>query len=58
MKMNKEQIEDRLNGLIEEIIDAERQVQATEGMYRTSARQDYQETRKRVMDTLIEIYVG
>lgn len=58
MPMTQEQIKDRLNEAIDEIVDAvtERE-NAVPGQYRF-ARQDYEATRKRVMDALIEIYVG
>lgn len=58
MKMTQEQIRDRLNEAIDEIVDVVTERENTApGQYRF-ARQDYEATRKRVMNALIEIYVG
>lgn len=57
MKLTKEQIESKLDEMIDQIVDAERDcVDAPIGSYR-HLRNDAKEVRKRVMNTLVEIYI-
>lgn len=56
MRLTAEQIKDHLNKAIEEIVDAAIESDRADSFYFRSRRQEYEETRKRVMDALIEIY--
>jgi hypothetical protein len=58
MRMTKEQIEERLNGLIDEIVDAERDAADAPPGRGRHLRDDARAIRERVMDTLMEIYIG
>jgi len=58
MRMTKEQIEERLNSLIDEIVDAERDAADAPPGRGRHLRDDARAIRERVMDTLMEIYIG
>ena len=57
MKLTKEQIEAKLDEMIDQIVDAERDAMDSPMAFGNYRREECKEVRKRVMDTLVEIYI-